>query len=328
MQKAVILILISFFLGVAGAWVMSRIANRIGTIDMPNIRSSHNLPTPRGGGIGILASFAVSSLVLHFPLNFWLPAGMLSLVSFFDDRISLSPKIRLVVQFGAALVIVVPLMPALPQPFSTSLILILLLSVFIVGTANFYNFMDGINGIAGITGVVGFALLGAFAWRNNFGSHYVVFAACMSAACLGFLPLNMPKARVFMGDVGSILIGFTFAAFCCTISRSLTDFAITTGFLFPFYADSLTTLFVRWRDGERLSQGHRRHLYQLFANQRNIAHWKVSCWYGLIQASFGCMLLLIGPSGLAPVIIAELIMLAGWYVAMGLVRRQLEANAY
>jgi len=80
-----------------------------------------------------------------------------------------------------------------------------------VGTANYYNFMDGINGIAGITGLLGFALLAAYVNLIEGSAAVKGLAVCLSLACLGFLPLNMPKARVFMGDIGSILLGSAFA---------------------------------------------------------------------------------------------------------------------
>jgi UDP-N-acetylmuramyl pentapeptide phosphotransferase/UDP-N-acetylglucosamine-1-phosphate transferase len=84
-------------------------------------------------------------------------------------------------------------------------------TVFIVGTANYYNFMDGINGIAGITGLLGFALLAAYVNLIEGSVAVTGVAVCLSLAWLGFLPLNMPKARVFMGDIGSILLGSAFA---------------------------------------------------------------------------------------------------------------------
>ena len=80
-------------------------------------------------------------------------------------------------------------------------------TVFIVGTANYYNFMDGINGIAGITGLLDFALLAAYVDLIEGSAAVTGLAVCLSLACLGFLPLNVPKARVFMGDIGSILHG-------------------------------------------------------------------------------------------------------------------------
>ena len=79
-----------------------------------------------------------------------------------------------------------------------------------VGTANYYNFMDGINGIAGITGLLGFALLAAYVNLIEGSASVKDVAVCLSIACLVFLPLNMPKARVFMGDIGSILLGSAF----------------------------------------------------------------------------------------------------------------------
>jgi Fuc2NAc and GlcNAc transferase len=318
------IIAFSLSLGIIGAWFISRYAYRFGLVDVPNDRSSHILPTPRGGGIGILASFMLTSLMLELPLLFWLPASMLSLFSLFDDRLDLSPRIRLVFQFCMALATVIPLVLTLHLSLSASLLLVLLFTVFLAGTANFFNFMDGINGIAGITGMVGFALVCIFAWTQAAPSGLVLSAACMSAACIGFLPFNMPSARVFMGDVGSILIGMAFAVFCCTLSRTLTDFAVMTGFFFPYYADSLTTLFVRWRNKERLSQSHRRHLYQLFANQKKVEHWKVSCCYGLLQAAIGTVLLIAKPAGFVTVVVLELILLAFWFLFMRKVRREVE----
>jgi len=85
-------IIISVSLGSFGAWFMSRFAYRFGLLDLPNDRSSHNLPTPRGGGVGILAAYIVTSLLLGLPLLHWLPAGFLAVVSFFDDKLDLSPR--------------------------------------------------------------------------------------------------------------------------------------------------------------------------------------------------------------------------------------------
>ncbi|MBW1792430.1 MAG: UDP-N-acetylmuramyl pentapeptide phosphotransferase, partial [Deltaproteobacteria bacterium] len=98
-------------------------------------------------------------------------------------------------------------------------------------------------------------------------------AICILLACLGFLPFNMPTAKVFMGDVGSILLGFVFAGMVVYLSKNFMDFICLVAFLFPFYVDELTTMFVRVRDGEKLSKPHRRHLYQLLANEYQIPHW-------------------------------------------------------
>ena len=298
-MENLILYIICLILGGAGAWSISRFAVKFGLVDRPNERSSHTIPTPKGGGIGILTAFVLAALFLAIPLAFWLSATFLALFSFFGDKFKISPKFRLPVQFIAALVLLFPVL------FSDSynnlcplLVLCLLpLSVFIVGTANFYNFMDGINGIAGLTGVIGFGLLAFYAHLSEPGSSFTVLAICMSASCIGFLPFNVPKAKVFMGDVGSILLGFVFAGMAIWLPKSLLDFICLAAFLLPFYADELTTMVVRLKDRENLACPHRRHLYQLLANERGISQWKIAAGYGLFQLIVGMSILILKPFG-------------------------------
>jgi len=269
---------------------MSRYAFSLGIVALPNKRSSHSRPTPGGGGVGLLLTFFVVSVIFtSVPVSLWLPATFLSLVSFFDDRLDLSTGVRLLFQFGAAAIVV---FSAVFNGFSfLSLICIPFWLLFIVGTANFYNFMDGINGIAGMTGVVGFGLTATFSQMVGADSTLFFLLLAMSAACAGFLPFNLPKARVFMGDVGSILLGFVFAGITFTLSNDLGSFLCLVAFMFPFYADALTTLFVRWRDGEKLSEAHRRHLYQILANELTFPHWLVTGGYCVFQLVVGATIL-------------------------------------
>ncbi|PNU18668.1 UDP-N-acetylmuramyl pentapeptide phosphotransferase [Geothermobacter hydrogeniphilus] len=283
-------------LGFAGAWFMARFAFQLGLVDLPNERSSHVTPTPRGGGIGILFGLCLTGLLTHVPLLFWLPAAGLSVVSFFDDRLDLTPRLRLLLQFSAAVAVLLVANGDVAWPIRIPLFLFF--AVFIVGTANFYNFMDGINGIAGITGLVTFSLVALFAHQGQAPAWMTLLAAGLAAACLGFLPFNVPRARVFMGDVGSVLLGFAYAGLVCLLSTTIPGFICLISFLFMFYADALTTLYIRKRDGEKLSQAHRRHLYQVLCNERGIAHWKVSCCYGLIQILIGGGMLLAYNRGL------------------------------
>ena len=320
----------SFALGGAGAWFISRFAFRFGLMDIPNERSSHEIPIPipKGGGIGILIAFIFASLLLKIPLTFWLPATFLALFSFFGDKVDLSPKLRLSVQFIAAFFFLIPFV--FSDSSSTLCLLssafcLLPLTVFIVGTVNFYNFMDGINGIAGITGIVGFGLLAFFAFLSEVDTSFVILAICMSLSCLGFLPFNMPKAKVFMGDVGSILLGFVFAGMVVLLSRSLLDFICLSAFLFPFYADELTTMIVRLKDGENLTRPHRRHLYQILTNERGMPHWKISAWYGLVQLVVGTSVLLVKPFGGIMVLSLLAVCFGGFIVVSVVVRRKVNA---
>ena len=172
-----------------------------------------------------------------------------------------------------------------------------LLVVFIVGTANFYNFMDGINGISGITGIIGFGMIAFYALYFGNSSHLSTLAICMSISCVGFLPFNVPKAKVFMGDVGSILLGFVFSGLVVYLSENVLDFVCLMSFLFPFYADELITMVIRLKNKENLTKAHRRHLYQILANEYGISHWKISTGYGLFQLMIGISILLLKTYG-------------------------------
>jgi len=168
--------------------------------------------------------------------------------------------------------------------------------------------MDGINGIASITDIIGFGLITLYYYQflhiNMMPvSRFTVLAACIAFSCLGFLPFNMPKAKVFMGDVGSILLGFVFAGLIIKLSRSFLDFVCMAAFLFPFYADELTTIWIRFRNHEKLSQPHRKHLYQLFVNEYQIAHWKITMLYGLTQLIIGLSIILVHNYGLSIVLL-------------------------
>lgn len=275
---------------------MSRYAHVLGLLDKPCDRSSHTRLTPKGGGIGLLCVFVVVCLYVQLPVPFWFPVTILSLLSLFDDRVELSPKLRLAVQFAAAGIVLIGLDGERLNLLSVSgsggnIFLVLLLTtffvVYITGTANFFNFMDGINGIAGISGIVAFGLLGCFGIITGQNLSHVVLSLALASACAGFLPFNMPKARVFMGDVGSILLGFVFACLVVVFSASVVDLLILSSFLFPFYLDELTSMAERLRKRQSLTEPHRSHLYQVLANEAGIAHWKVSLGYGVAQLIIG-----------------------------------------
>ena len=276
----------SVLLGGTGAWWVSRYAYLFGLIDNPNERSSHGNPTPRGGGIGLLLAFVTACLWLGTSPFLSLPAITLSLLSLIGDRIELSPKFRLSGQFIAAGLFLagtdVPLQSGL-----FSFLVFPFFAVYIVGTANFYNFMDGINGIAGITGMVGFLLLGRYGITTGQDDGLVIMAFVMASACLGFLPFNIPRAQVFMGDVGSILLGFVFACLVAVFAGNIVDFMILSSFLFLFYLDELVSIVERLRKKQTLTTPHRSHLYQVLANEAGIDHWKVSTGYGMLQLLIG-----------------------------------------
>lgn len=273
------MIALSLALGAAGAWLVSRYGRGLGLVDHPVERSSHSRPVPKGGGIGILAAFLLVCVAARASLSLAAPALAVSLLGLWGDRTHISPRLRLAVQFAAAWIAVRAL--DLPPLY------LLPAMVFVVGTANFFNFMDGIDGIAGLSGSVAFGLIGVFAWGRSGPGPEAAVAFGLAAACAGFLPFNLPRAKVFMGDTGSILLGFVFSWLVLRLSRGAVEFLVLCSFLGTFYVDELSTMFVRLRDGENLLRPHRRHFYQLLGNEKGVPHWKVSAGYALVQLAVG-----------------------------------------
>lgn len=287
----------SFAFGCFGAWLVYFFGPAFGILDAADHRSSHVGVVPKGGGIGILSAFLFTALYFNIPSPLWISASLLALFSFCGDKTDLSPKLRLPAQFLTAFLFLgfvvlydqLPLFNHLSLYFNNLSIVFcfLFFTIYIVGTANYYNFMDGINGIAGITGAVAYSLIAVFISFSGGEENFYYFSISLVFACLGFLPFNIPKARVFMGDVGSILLGYVFAALVVLLAHNFVDFIMLCAFLFPFYADELYTSYIRLRDGENLVKPHRRHIYQLLANEMKIDHWKVSFGYGFLQLLIG-----------------------------------------
>jgi len=177
---------------------------------------------------------------------------------------------------------------AMPLSMITVLLFVFWI-IFITGTANLYNFMGGINGIAGFTGVVGFGLIVYFSCYILNDYNLLLMSLILTAGCIGFLPFNFPKAKVFMGDVGSIFLGFVFASFVVKLSITINIFLCMIMFLCTFYADAAITIYYRRKRGENLMQAHRSHLYQYLSNELKLPHWKVTLLYAVVQLCFGAI---------------------------------------
>jgi len=297
MEEIILITIIGVVCGVLGAQAVHRYGSHIALIDIPNERSSHSSPTPRGGGVGIWLALLIVTIWIVPNLFLALLIGMVGLIGFLEDRFALPALIRLLFQWVVAAGFVLFVL-GFPATF-IMLLLSLFWVVFVVGTANFFNFMDGIDGIAGLTGVVAFGLLSFFAFPIVKNSDIALMSLALSAGCLGFLPFNFPKAKVFMGDVGSILLGFVFASFVMKLSSNIAIFLCLIMFLSTFYADALITVYERWRKGENLMKAHRSHLYQHLANEMNLRHWKVSVLYSIVQLLFGTLSILAYKYGIA-----------------------------
>jgi Fuc2NAc and GlcNAc transferase len=252
------------------------LALRHGVMDHPSGRSSHNVPTPRGGGVAIVLTVAaaapfiaarVPDAVAPFGAVI-LPTLVVALLGLLDDRYSLTAGLRLVVQLACA-VSCIAAVTAIVRPVpSVGTAAVLVFCVFAtLWCTNLYNFMDGIDGIAGTEGLfVSVAAAVLISGRDASGIAELLWVT--AGACGGFLVWNWQPARIFMGDVGSAALGFLFAAVATftwlTGAMSPWVWAILLG---AFVTDATVTLLVRWRRGEKLMEAHRSHAYQRVARK-------------------------------------------------------------
>jgi Fuc2NAc and GlcNAc transferase len=261
--------------------LVRRIATGSGMLDMPNPRSSHGVPTPRGGGVAIVVVTTAGLLILtlwgavQWELLWSLTGGGLAvaLVGAADDRRPLSAAIRLTVHFAAALWALGWLGGLPPLRVGNQLIVLgwagyLLGACGIVWTLNLFNFMDGIDGIAASEAVF-IALAGALLNAPLGADAGVAFAALLfAAACGGFLLWNWPPASIFLGDVGSGYLGYVIVVLAVTATRdnpaALWVWLILGG---AFFSDATVTLTRRILRKERVQEAHRSHAYQWLARR-------------------------------------------------------------
>jgi Fuc2NAc and GlcNAc transferase len=246
-------------------------------IDHPNERSSHETPTPRGGGLSIVIAFLISVIATHYfgvlPANlvYAITAGgfLVALVGFIDDHNHVSSKIRLLVHFAAAGIAVYFLkgMPGFyigEYYFSAGSMSYPIAVFIIVWLINLTNFMDGIDGIASSEAIC-FSLLAAVLLYYDVKNDLFLLMFTLVAACLGFLVWNWPPAKIFMGDACSGFLGFLFGVFVIfkpTGAEDSKTFVPLLIILAVFICDATFTLFRRVLRGEKFHQPHRIHGYQ------------------------------------------------------------------
>jgi UDP-N-acetylmuramyl pentapeptide phosphotransferase/UDP-N-acetylglucosamine-1-phosphate transferase len=224
--------------------------------DIPNERSLHSMPVPRIGGIALMAG-VMSGWTFQMQFVAWwmvLPAAGLFALSILDDMKNLSAGVRLIGHFLAALAAIfgggVPMVWFLP------------VLLFVVWMTNLYNFMDGSDGLAGGMAFFGFGCYGAGALLGG-NEAFALLNFSVASAALGFLFFNFHPAKVFMGDAGSIPLGFLAAIFGVTgWQQGHWPLWFPLLVFSPFVADATVTLAKRAMRGERLSQAHRSHYYQ------------------------------------------------------------------
>lgn len=332
-------LLSGLMLGVAvlSWWLTGRVrayAMNNSLMDVPNARSSHVLPTPRGGGLAIVLSFFAAVVALRLgglldnvtTFSLLTCGGTVALAGFVDDHGHIPASWRLLVHFVVAAGVLWLLLPAaafgrvlpgVPMYLAYAVAL-----VFLVWLLNLYNFMDGIDGIAGVETVTTCLVAGAMLALAGAGAlAWLAWALGLSAA--GFLVWNTPPAKIFMGDVGSGFLGIMLGALA--VMSAAVDARFFWGWivlLAVFIADASVTLVRRGLRGERVHEAHRSHAYQRAA-RRFGSHARVTLATGLINLFWltpvaGLMVVgAIPPAVGVPLAYAPVVVLA-WCLGAGL----------
>ena len=313
--------------------------------DVPNERSSHTIPTPRGGGLAIVLVcltlyLAIDQILgLSFSWGYFFGALLVALVSWLDDLYSLPFWSRLLVHLAAAAILIIDLgfwselnVPLISTTISVGTTFgVLLTAGWIVWLLNAYNFMDGIDGIAGLQAAVagvGWAVLASFLGLDS----TFLLSGVVAAASAGFLIHNWQPARIFMGDVGSAFLGFTLASLPL-IARSeagrelpiLPVAAIL--FVWFFIFDTIFTFIKRVIARRRVWEAHREHIYQKLTIEGR-SHATVALIYN-VASSLVIVLVLLSVllSGIYPSLtFLSLLLLTPVMGYLGLRKKEIDLN--
>lgn len=275
-----LIIITACLASIGGTYLYRGIAIRNQLLATPNSRAMHVIPTPKGGGIVLAVVFIVGILLLgrlqqislDLMLALSIGGGLAALLGFMDDLLQLSAKNRFIMQgcLVAAVLLyfsgnVLSVLAGLP--FVLSFWLIWPLSwLFLVWLINLYNFMDGIDGIAAAYAISVCVIAGIILLLTGGSAGTVWIFALLAGCCLGFILFNWPPASIFMGDAGSIFLGFCFAALIVsTVSAGELSIYTWLIMLSYFLGDATTTLVIRIFSGQQWYVAHRSHAYQHLA---------------------------------------------------------------
>jgi UDP-N-acetylmuramyl pentapeptide phosphotransferase/UDP-N-acetylglucosamine-1-phosphate transferase len=310
-----------------------------GLLDIPGRRRLHRTPTPRGGGVGIVLAALVVVLIpatrgawgLTPALGrAWLIGTLLvAMVGFVDDHRHLPAWPRLLAHLAAALLLAI----ALGTPTSFAAVPLLWRAGVLLATVwsiNLHNFMDGSNGLLALQAM--FTLAAIAALTSAGGAPGLALAAlALAAATLGFLPFNFPRARVFMGDVGSGALGFLIAAVAlAAIVRGALGIAEAAVVVSAFAVDASCTMLSRLLSGRRWYRPHREHLYQWIARVSH-SHVRAASFYAawnLLLVAPALLLMHVRPAWAWPLAATVLItaMLAWWFGRRACLRAEKNAK--
>lgn len=272
---ALIFFLLTFML----TYLMRVYALKRNIIDNPNERSSHSIPTPRGGGVAVVVSYIVGVILLiyfghlsqHIGLTLIVSGFIIALLGFLDDHGHINSMLRLAIHFMVAIGVVVSLggfsevkiFNDFSLGFSANIIAVL----FLVWLLNLYNFMDGINGIASVEAITTMMSMAVIYFIFNLQLNIEILWL-LTACVFGFLLWNFPKAKIFMGDACSGFLGLTLGILALiALKENLVLFCAWIICLGVFIVDATFTLIRRVLSGYKMYDAHRSHAYQILSRK-------------------------------------------------------------
>ena len=280
-----------------------RIADYFGIIDRPNDRSSHTNVTLRGGGVIFYVAVVIYFLVSNFQYpGFFIGLTMLTIISFLDDILTLSNKIRLAVHFFAVLLVIYQL-----DLFAMHWFYLALTFVITVGVINAYNFMDGINGITACYSLAVSSVLIVINESINFIDQDLLIYTMLSILVFAFFNFRI-SAKCFAGDVGSVAIAYILV-FAIGALILKTGSLIYLLLLCVYGVDVVWTILRRLYLRENIFKAHRSHLYQYLANEAGVNKLFVSFAYGVAQLIIGVAVINVSQQDMITQIIFTLLLL-------------------
>jgi UDP-N-acetylmuramyl pentapeptide phosphotransferase/UDP-N-acetylglucosamine-1-phosphate transferase len=292
-------------------------------MDLPNHRSSHSVPTPRGGGaalvlaVGLFASLEVYRLRPAYSLQLAVLGAVLlvlALVGWRDDHESMPVATRFGTHVAAGFAVAILVNAIHPLTGSANVLWLILWLFWTTASINIVNFMDGIDGMVASQGFVYGLYLVILLPDSSFAR---LFAAVLAASCLGFLLWNWAPARIFLGDVGSGPLGLFFAI-AGALALGGAPLPLIFLPLFPLYLDALMTLLRRMGRGEPITTAHRSHLYQRVANS-GVGHAPTTAMYtiaSIIGAATGIGVRSASPGVMAAAIVTYVFLVTSLWLAV------------
>jgi UDP-N-acetylmuramyl pentapeptide phosphotransferase/UDP-N-acetylglucosamine-1-phosphate transferase len=292
-------------------------------LDHPNPRSLHQSPVPRTGGLGLHAGFLLAAGIVApaLPTVLWLAFAALLLISFLDDARGIAPLLRLAAHLAAAALFSVVVVYPGQGMFAA-----VIATLTITWMANLYNFMDGSDGLAGGMAAIGFSIYSAAAWLAG-SADFALLNLSLATASIAFLIFNWHPARIFMGDAGSVPLGFLAAAFGIIgwLHHTWTWWFPVLAFA-SFIADATVTLARRIVKRDRVWEAHRDHYYQRLVRM-GWGHRRTAVWEYIVMVVSGLVALIALALPVAMQMAVLVAVAAGYLVLIALIEARWSRTA-